>query len=73
LQILDGASASTEDDDATEADPLADGDGRLAGNFTSDSVEKSGDIPDRGITLVPFSVNPGEGQPPPSTKRKQNN
>jgi len=72
LQILDGASASTEDEDATEADPLPEGDGRRAGNFTSDSVEKSGDMPDRGTTLVPFSVRPGEGQPPPSTKTKQN-
>lgn len=71
LQILDGASASTEDEDTTEADPLPEGDDRRAGNLTSDSVEKSGDMPDRGITLVPFSVRPGEGQPPPSTETKQ--
>jgi len=70
LQILDGASAPTEDEDATEADPLPEGDGKRAGNFTSDSVEKSGDMPGRGTTLVPFSVMPGEGQPPPSTKTK---
>jgi len=72
LQILDGTSPSTEDDDATKDDPLRE-DGRLAGNLTSDNVEKSVDMPDRGITLVPFSVSPGEGQPPPSTKTKQNN
>lgn len=71
LQILDGASASTEDEDTTEADPLSEGDGKCAGNLTSDSVEKSGDMPDRGTTLVPFRVRPGEGQPPPSTKIRQ--
>jgi hypothetical protein len=71
LQILNGASASAEDDDAADTDPLPEGDGRRAGNFTSDNVEKSGDMPDRGTTLVPFSVRPGEGQPPPSAKKKK--
>jgi len=72
LQILNGASASAEDDDAADTDPLPEGDGRRAGNFTSDNVEKSGDMPDRGTTLVPFSVRPGEGQPPPLAKKKKN-
>lgn len=79
LQILDGAAAAAEDDDdATAANPLPEGGVRRAGNFTSDSVEKSGDMPDRGTTLVPFSVRPGEGHPPPpstgtKTTKKQRN
>lgn len=64
LQILDDPAVAT-DDDATAADPLPEMDGKCAGNFTSDSVEKSIDIPDRGTTLVPFSVRPGEEHPPP--------
>lgn len=60
-------AADDDDDDDTAVEPLPPPveDGRRAGNFTSDSVEKSGDIPDRGTTLVPFRVRPGEGHPPP--------
>jgi len=36
-----------------------------AENLTSESVEKSGDMPDRGTTLVPFSVRWGDEHPPP--------
>lgn len=64
LQILDDPAVAT-DDDATAADPLPERDGNCAGNFTSDSVEKSIDMPDRGTTLVPFRVRPGEEHPPP--------
>lgn len=63
LHILDVVSVGS--DDATAAEPFPAGDGRYAGNFTSESAEKSGDMPDRGTTLVPFSVRPGEGHPPP--------
>jgi hypothetical protein len=73
LQILDETSAATDDDDddATAAESLPEGDGRRAENFTSDSAEKSGDMPDRGTTLVPFRVTPGEGHPPPTAKTNE--
>lgn len=65
MQILDECSA---DEDAATKGSLPDVDGKCAENFTSESVEKSGDMPERGTTLVPFSVRPGEGHPlpPPS-------
>lgn len=51
-------------DDTPEVKLLPEGDGKRAGNFTSDSVEKIGDIPDRGTTRVPFRVRPGGVHPP---------
>lgn len=73
LQILDDVSVTTDDDDATAPASLPGGEGNRAGNFTSDSIEKSGDIPDRGTTLVPFSVSPGEAHPPPPIEMGKNN
>jgi len=64
LQILDEVSV-TIDDEPTAAASLLEEDCKRAGNLTSESVEKSGDIPDRGTTLVPFSVRLGDEHPLP--------
>lgn len=72
LHILDDPSAVDDDDDNADVVALPEGDGRRAGNFTSESVENTGDIPDRGTTLVPFSVRPG-GVHPPTEKRQTRN
>lgn len=64
LQILDEVSV-TADDEPTAAASLLEEVGNCAGNFTSDSVEKSDDMPDRGTTIVPFNVRCGEEHPRP--------
>lgn len=64
LQILDEGPFDVDDDVTVEAAaPFPDGAGKRAGNFTSDNVEKSGDMPDRGTTLVPFNVTLGDRHP----------